>query len=318
MLAPRHPCHRSGTLSGGCGCGQALRRHVGEQQLLERDLVDRPRRVDDRAVGRDEQRELPAAVALADDLAHAADRPERPPRPHQDAVGVEQRLDVALEAHAAAGEQDDVVADALDVGDHVRCDHDGGGGLGDAVHQQLQELAAGEGVEPRERLVEQQSGGRLPRASASASRARSPADRSQTFVRRAERRQQLGGDRASQRGFVERANSIVSRDGERAVERRALGDEPDVREHAGSRAGRARAPDRALGRCQQRRRRARAASTCRRRSRRPGRRSRSGTARACSRGARHSRRKRLPSPRASSGETVMRRDARASCGASPR
>ncbi len=52
-------------------------------------------------------------------------------------------------------EKDDVVGDALDVRDHVGGDHDRGFQLGDAVHQQLEELAGGERVEPLERLVEQ-------------------------------------------------------------------------------------------------------------------------------------------------------------------
>ena len=85
VLPPRHPCHRSGTLSGAIGVGQALWRHVGEQELLQADPLDRPRRVDDRAVAANEQRQLAVAVALADDRAHAADRSERAARAHQDA-----------------------------------------------------------------------------------------------------------------------------------------------------------------------------------------------------------------------------------------
>ena len=88
-------------------------------------------------------------------LTHAADPAERAPRTGEQAVRLEQRLDVALETDGAAGEQDDVVADALDVGDHVRRDDDGRAGLGDAVHQQLEQLAAGERVEAREGLVQQ-------------------------------------------------------------------------------------------------------------------------------------------------------------------
>ena len=135
VLPPRHPCHRSGTLSGGSRRRQPLGRHVGEQELLEADGLDRPRRIDDRPVGDGEQRQLAAAVPLADDLAHAADRAERPPRAGQEPVRLEQLLDVALQADAAAGQQHDVVADALDVGDDVRRDDHGRPELRDAVHQ---------------------------------------------------------------------------------------------------------------------------------------------------------------------------------------
>src|SRR5437868_1902503 len=124
--------------------GQALRRHVGEQEVLEADGLDRPRRVDDRTLDDREQRQLPPAVPLPDDLPDAPDRTQRATRAGEQAMRVEQRLDVALEAHPAAGEQHDVVADALDVRDDVRRDDDGRPGLGDAVHQQLQELAPGE------------------------------------------------------------------------------------------------------------------------------------------------------------------------------
>ena len=40
------------------------RGQVGEQELLEADALDRPRRVDDRTVAEDEQRQLAVAVAL--------------------------------------------------------------------------------------------------------------------------------------------------------------------------------------------------------------------------------------------------------------
>ena len=70
-------------------------------------------------------------------------------------MGLEQLLDVTLEADAAAAQEHDVVADTLDVRDDVRGHDDGRPELRNAVHQQLQQLTAGEGVEARERLVEQ-------------------------------------------------------------------------------------------------------------------------------------------------------------------
>ena len=65
------------------------------------------------------------------------------------------------ELDATVGEQDQVVADALEVGDEVRGEHDGDGVLGGELHQALQELAARERVEARDRLVEHEQLGPL-------------------------------------------------------------------------------------------------------------------------------------------------------------
>ena len=137
--------------------------------------------------------------------------PERPARTGQQAVRLEQCLDVALEADAAVGEQDDVVADALDVGDTCDAITTVAPRLRDAVHQQLQELAAGERVEARERLVEQKQ--RRPLAEHEREReARALAFRQRADLRALGRsREQARPPTApSQRGFVRRANSIVS------------------------------------------------------------------------------------------------------------
>ena len=127
VLPPRHPCHRSGSLSGGVGSVGAGRRPgamYASSSSSSPTRSTRPGRVDDRPVVPDEQGRLAAAVPLADDLGDVADLPERPLGARQEAVRLEQLLDVALEPHAPVAEQDDVVADPLDVGDHVRRDHD--------------------------------------------------------------------------------------------------------------------------------------------------------------------------------------------------
>ena len=71
-------------------------------------------------------------------------------------MAVEQRLDVALDPHLRVDEHDEVVADPLQVGDHVRGQHDAELVLGDGLHQDLQELPAGQRVEAGDRLVEDQ------------------------------------------------------------------------------------------------------------------------------------------------------------------
>ena len=117
--------------------------------------------------------------------------------------------------------------------------------------------------------------GRFPSASASASRARSPAESAPTFVCDASAREQLGDDRVVPARVRPPRELDRLANGERAVERRALRHVADLREHRGlAQRVAAEHRDRALGRREQARPRARAASTCRRRSGRRARRSR--------------------------------------------
>ena len=74
----------------------------------------------------------------------------------QPVVRGEQPLDVTLDAHLGVDEHDEVVADPLQVGHHVRGEQDAELVLGDRLHQDLQELAAGERVEAGDRFVEDQ------------------------------------------------------------------------------------------------------------------------------------------------------------------
>src|SRR5262249_35070108 len=133
-----------------------------EEQLLEADLVDRPRRFDDATVDSRKERQLTSAVPLSNDLGDAADATERASRSGEQPVRAEQLLYAALQANVSVAEQHDVIGDALDVRDDVRRDDDRGTGLGDSVHEHLQKLAGRERIEPRERLVEQEQRGPLP------------------------------------------------------------------------------------------------------------------------------------------------------------
>ena len=84
-----------------------------------------------------------------------------PARAGEPVVGGEERVEVAGELHARGDEHDQVVADALEVGDQVRGQHDAELVLGDGLHQVLEELAPGERVEAGDRLVEDQQLGAL-------------------------------------------------------------------------------------------------------------------------------------------------------------
>ena len=74
----------------------------------------------------------------------------------QPAVGGEQLVDLAGELDATVGEEDQVVADALEVGDEVRGEHDADRVLGRELHQAAEELPPRERVEAGNGLVEQE------------------------------------------------------------------------------------------------------------------------------------------------------------------
>lgn len=76
--------------------------------------------------------------------------------PDQAVVGGKQVVPVAGHLHPRVDQYDQVVADPFQVGDKVRGHHDAHALLGGQLHQPLQEVAPGERVECRHRLVEQQ------------------------------------------------------------------------------------------------------------------------------------------------------------------
>ena len=162
-LPPGEPDHRRAS-SGAAPTAAGGPFHVGEHEVLQSEPADRPRRIEDRAVGADHHGGLPIGVAGRDDLLVARQGVDVPARAGQPVVGGEQLLDVALDPHLGVDQHDEVVADPFQVGDHVRGQQDAELVLGDRLHQHLQELAAGERVEARDRLVEDQQLGPLGQA----------------------------------------------------------------------------------------------------------------------------------------------------------
>ena len=86
-------------------------------------------------------------------------------RPGEEPVRGEDLVDLPVEPDASLGEDHDVVAHALELGDDVRREDDGEPRLGNRLHQRTEEVPARERVERGDRLVEQG-------APAAASRAR--------------------------------------------------------------------------------------------------------------------------------------------------
>ena len=144
------------------------RSQVGEDDLLEVDLVELPAGVVDVPVGAHEQRRLALGVALADHVVNARDGCRVAARAGEEAVAREDLVDRPGKLEWRPGEDHEVVADPFEVGDDVRGEHDRHARLGDGLHHRLEELAAGERVERGDRLVEQQQLGPLGEASVSA------------------------------------------------------------------------------------------------------------------------------------------------------
>ena len=143
--------------------------------------MHRPARVVDVAVRAHEQRRLPLGVALAHDLVQPRYVLGLVARAGQQAVRRDDLLDRADELRPAGGEDDEVVADALEVGDDVGREDDRQLALGDGFDDGLHELAPRERIERGDRLVEEEQLGRFASASVSATCARCPPERLRTF-----------------------------------------------------------------------------------------------------------------------------------------
>ena len=87
---------------------------------------------------------------------HARDGGRIGARPGEQPVAGDDLVDRAGELDPRLREDDEVIADPLEVGDDVRGEDHRHAGLGDGLHHRLQELAAGERVERGDRLVEQE------------------------------------------------------------------------------------------------------------------------------------------------------------------
>ena len=166
------------------------------------------------------------------DVVHARDGRRVGARAGEQPVARDDLVDRRRRAERARVREDhEVVADALEVGDDVRREHDGDPVSLDRLHHRVQELAARERVERRHRLVEQQQLGPLRERERQRDlrllAARELADLA------VEREPEPLDPRARERrrpsvGLSLRPSFSVSRDGEAAVQRMVLRDEPDA------------------------------------------------------------------------------------------
>ena len=115
-----------------------------------------PAAVVDVSVGPHEQGGLPLGVAFADDAVHARNACGVGTRTGQQPVAGDDLRDRSVQLRGAPGEGDQVIADALELGDDVRRQDDGDPFVDDDLHHRVQELTAGERVERCHRFVEQQ------------------------------------------------------------------------------------------------------------------------------------------------------------------
>ena len=84
-----------------------------------------------------------------------------PAWPDQTVMRGEQLIDLPGNLHARVDEHDEVVADALEIGDEVRGENDAHAMFGDDLHQAPEEVASGNRVEAGDRLVQDQQLGPL-------------------------------------------------------------------------------------------------------------------------------------------------------------
>jgi hypothetical protein len=124
--------------------------------VFQAELADGPGGVVDRRVGANQDGALPVRVAGGDHVLVCRKGGGVAARAGEPVMGREEGVEVTGQLHARADQHDQVVADALQVGDQVRGQHDAELVLGDGLHRVLQELPPRERVEAGDRFVEDQ------------------------------------------------------------------------------------------------------------------------------------------------------------------
>ena len=187
---------------------------------------------------------LTIGVAGPDDVLVGRQRRGLAARPGQPVVRREQLLDVAGDPDLRVDQDDEVVADPLEVGDHVRGEQHADLVLGDRLHQDLQELAAGQRVQARDRLVEDQQLGPLRQPEGQGELGALAAGELAGLLPRveAEPLDPAPGDRVVPARVEVRTEAQVVGDREPGVGRGVLRDEADLRQ-LGRVGGRAAAAD---------------------------------------------------------------------------
>ena len=156
-LSPREPrhdappfrTHEFSTLFFGLG-------HVRQDQVLEGQRLDAPRRIEDRIVTRHDDRGLALGVTHFDDVRRRRQRVEVAPSSDETMVRGQEIFDFAVHLHSRGGEDDQVVTDALEIGNEMRTQDDADLVVSHDLHQRGQELTTGQGVERRHRFVQQE------------------------------------------------------------------------------------------------------------------------------------------------------------------
>src|SRR5919198_2322496 len=135
---------------------------VGQDQLLQGDLMGLPAGVELRpAVGPDQQVGVACAAGRAQQPRDGRKLVVGAARADQQPVAGEQVVDVGGQPDAAVAQQDQVVADALQLGDDVGGQQHGQALGGDRVHERAQEVAAGQRIQVGHGFVQYQQPGPL-------------------------------------------------------------------------------------------------------------------------------------------------------------
>ena len=115
----------------------------------------------DRVVGAHDQGALPIGVDGLDDLLVRGKGARVSARPDQTVMRREQLVDLSGYLHARVDEDDEVVADPLEIGNEMGGKNDAHPVFGDDLHQAAEKVAPGNRVETRDRLVQDQQLGPL-------------------------------------------------------------------------------------------------------------------------------------------------------------
>jgi hypothetical protein len=131
--------------------------HVAENQIVKGDRLDGPGRVEDRVVGAHHEYALLVRVTFLDNCLVRQEGTPVSSRSGKVVMGCQQGVDISGKLHMGGDEHDEVVTDPFEVSYQMRGEDDAYPVLGDDLHESLEELASGKGVQTSYRLVEDEN-----------------------------------------------------------------------------------------------------------------------------------------------------------------
>jgi hypothetical protein len=136
--------------------GVAFLAHVGEHEIIERDRLHSPCRVEDGSVSANEEIGLLVGVALLDNLLACRKTVRVPPGSRESMVRCQQCAHVSGQLDLRVDQDDEVITDPFEIRHEMRREDHRDAVLSDDFHEALEKLTPGKGVEGGHRFIEEE------------------------------------------------------------------------------------------------------------------------------------------------------------------